>query len=253
MPRYWVLLHINSLCHHRQSCVAVHLPLVSIATSLVSFRFRSRWLLPHHSTKTSTSALYVSSYPSLIYPNTRPVKSICVCAMTWSCTESEVYKVNRNGGSTVPGGAPVLHITKLDRAFGGSSVWYMWHLRFIKKKSLSLISSSLACATDNYLQRARLWQHYCHASHVWPRLCESAPSCSAICPRPGSLIREESCGKVCVSLPNALLSLQLFVRVRPQQQHQGARYHVAAGVWSVLWHCGGEKLEAHQDILGTEK
>lgn len=34
--------------------------------------------------------------------------------------------------------------------------------------------------------------------HVWHGLCESVSSRSAICPRPGSLIREESCGKVCV-------------------------------------------------------
>lgn len=48
--------------------------------------------------------------------------------------------------------------------------------------------------------------------HAWHRLCESVSSRSAICPRPGSLIREESCGKVCVSLHGGpLLSLQLFV------------------------------------------
>lgn len=124
-------------------------------------------------------------------------------------------------------------------------------------KTLPDLPPSHVCvAADNYLRCARLRERYCHASHVWPRLCESASSCSAICPRPGSLIREESCGKVCVSLPDVPLSLQLFVRVGPQQQHRGARDHcIAAGVWSVHGHCGGGnggKLEAIQETSDTD-
>lgn len=91
-------------------------------------------------------------------------------------------------------------------------------------KTLSLISFPLtSVAADNYLRCARLWEHYCHASHVWLQLCESASSRSAICPRPGSLIREGSCGKVCVlcSLPDVPLSLQLFVRVGPSNNTRG--------------------------------
>lgn len=65
-------------------------------------------------------------------------------------------------------------------------------------------------------------ENHCHASHAGPQLCESASSCSAICPKPGSLIREESCGKVCVSLPDVPLSLQLFVRVGPSNNTRGA-------------------------------
>lgn len=83
----------------------------------------------------------------------------------------------------------------------------------------------------------------------WPRLCESASSCSAICPGPGSLIREESCGKVCVSLPVVPLSLQMFVREGPQQQHRGAGDHyITAGVWSR--HCW--RLESFQGTPDTD-
>lgn len=81
---------------------------------------------------------------------------------------------------------------------------------------------------------------------------------SAICPRPGSLIREESCGKVCVSLLAAPLSLQLFVRVGPRQQHRGAGDHYTSAWVCVCvrwwwggfahWHCEnrkGEELETN--------
>lgn len=172
--------------------------------------------------------------------------------MIWTCTKSlRCTRCTRwTGTETAQSLVELLYCTSPNQTE------HLIHLAFTvhkKRKKIFLWSLSLVCAADNYLQCARLWEHHCHASHVWPRLCESASSCSAICPRPGSLIREESCGKVCVSLPDALLSLQLFVRVRPQQQHQGARYHIAAGAWSVLRHCGGEKLEAYQEILGTEK
>lgn len=116
--------------------------------------------------------------------------------------------------------------------YGTSGSFYnLW-----EKTSLSLISSPLLCvAADNHLWCARLREHYCHASHVWPQLCESASSRSAICPRPGSLIREESCGKVCVSLPDVPLSLQLFVRVGPQQQHQGPGDQHTSTLWRQRW------------------
>lgn len=125
----------------------------------------------------------------------------------------------------------------LHHIYGTSGSFY----NLLKTLPLSdLLPSHVCLAADNLPRCARLWEHYCHASHVWPQLCESASSCSAICPRPGSLIREESCGKVCVSLPDVPLSLQLFVRVGPQQQHRGAGDHyMAAGVWSVRRHCGG--------------
>lgn len=116
------------------------------------------------------------------------------------------------------------------------------------KNASSVWSPSLTRVTaDIDLGWARLWERYYHASHAWHQLCESASSCSAICPRPGSLIREESCGKVYVSLLNAPHSLQLFVRVGPQQQHRGARDDYAvAEVWGAHSHCEnrkGEKLE----------
>lgn len=122
--------------------------------------------------------------------------------------------------------------------------WSLFH-RSMHLHLSDLLLSHLCVAADNYVGCARLREHYCHASHVWPQLCESASSCSAICPRPGSLIREESCGKVCVSLPDVPLSLQLFVRVGPRQQHRGAGDHyIAAGVWSVHRHCGDRKVES---------
>lgn len=114
----------------------------------------------------------------------------------------------------------------------------------------------MCAAADKCLRCARLGERYCHASHVWPRLCESASSCSAICPGPGSLIREESCGKVCVSLPDVPLSLQMFVGVGPQEQHRGGRDHyIAAGVWSVHGHYEGRnggRLETFQGTPDTD-
>lgn len=92
-------------------------------------------------------------------------------------------------------------------------LWCIWQILQFAKKTLplsDLIPPCVLVAADNYPGCARLWERYCHASHAWHPLCESASSCSAICPRPGSLIREESCGKVCVSLLDAPLSLQLF-------------------------------------------
>lgn len=125
------------------------------------------------------------------------------------------------------------------------------------KKTLpvsDLLPSCVCVAADNYPGCARLWERYCHASHAWHPLCESASSCSAICPRPGSLIREESCGKVCVSLLDAPLSLQLFVRVGPRQQHRGARDHyAAAGVWGAHWHCENRKGEELEAVHGNTR
>lgn len=74
---------------------------------------------------------------------------------------------------------------------------------------------------------------------------------SAICPRPGSLIREESCGKVCVSLLGAPLSLQLFVRVGPRQQHRGAGDHCTSA-WVCAW-VGVGVEGSHTDIVKIER
>lgn len=98
------------------------------------------------------------------------------------------------------------------------------NLRKKKKNSPFSDLSSLSCARCCWQLATMLPD--CESAIVMPvmsgpRLCESASSCSAICPRPGSLIREESCGKVCVFLPDVPLSLQLFVRVGPRQQHRG--------------------------------
>lgn len=129
----------------------------------------------------------------------------------------------------------------------------IWGGTFAIKCSSLWSPSPTRVAADIDLGFARLWERYCHASHAWHQLCESASSCSAICPRPGSLIRKESCGKVCFSLLNAPHSLQLFVRVGAQRKHRGARDHYAeAKVWGAHWHCEnrkGEKLKTvHKNI-----
>lgn len=146
---------------------------------------------------------------------------------------------------------PDLYLCSIYSAFGS-------FCNLLKKLTLSdLLSPQWCVAADNCPGCARLWKRHCHASHAWPQLRESASSCSAICPRPGSLIREEPCGKVCVSLPDVPLSLQLFVREGPRQQHQGAGDHyTAAGVWSLHRHCGGRKggdLETVQETPGRHR
>ncbi len=127
----------------------------------------------------------------------------------------------------------------------------IWQLLQFSKKTHSL--SDLLHSRVWVLLLTSTWDvPDCESAIVKPVMSgESASSCSAICPRPGSLIREESCGKVCVSLPHVPLSLQLFVRLGPRQQHQRAGdQYIAAGMWSEHRCCGGRKggkMEPVQD------
>lgn len=83
--------------------------------------------------------------------------------------------------------------------------------------------------------------------HAWHRLCESVSSRSAICPRPGSLIREESCGKVCVSLLGAPCSHYSCLLAR------GAFGNNTGGMWWALSHIGPSRAPSHADIVKMGK
>lgn len=76
---------------------------------LSGFIFRSRWFLQGYSIISSPRSLYSSSIQPLQNNQSR--------WRDWELYwESEMYKVNMNGDSRVPCGAPVLHISKSDRA-----------------------------------------------------------------------------------------------------------------------------------------
>lgn len=84
--------------------------------------------------------------------------------------------------------------------------------------------------------------------HAWHRLCESVSSRSAICPRPGSLIREESCGKVCVSLLGAPCSHYSCLLARGAFGN-----NTGGGAWWALSHIGPGCVPSHSDIVKTGK
>lgn len=72
---------------------------------------------PLKKTQKNTSALHSSSCPSPIHPTTAESSDyFCRWHDSELCWKSEVYKMNRNGDSTVPCRVHVPHITKSDRA-----------------------------------------------------------------------------------------------------------------------------------------
>lgn len=83
--------------------------LKSITISLALFTFRRKRFLPDHSAQSPT-ALFLSPAANNIQPQEN-CQGISVGGMTPQLyLESEVYKVNRNGDSTVLCGDSVVHI-----------------------------------------------------------------------------------------------------------------------------------------------
>lgn len=103
----WLL---TSLCQHPLPVkTQVMLASISIIISLVLFIFRSRWFLQGYS--------IISSPRSLCSSSIQPLQNHQSRWRDWELYwESEMYKVNMNGDSRVPCGAPVLHISKSDKA-----------------------------------------------------------------------------------------------------------------------------------------
>lgn len=134
----------------------------------------------------------------------------------------------------------------------------LWHisgdLSVCWKILLSMICSTLIVPRLTMSSGALDWRNECcHAGHAWHQLCESASSCSAICSRPGSLIREESGGKVSVFLclkPHSHYSC--LSERRHRRQYQGAGRHAAAAIWSMLRHCGGSSGGGKLKTMGQE-
>lgn len=113
-----VLLHHINILDRNKCCRHLILRLITISPVVLTFT-RSRWFLPDHATKNkkNTSALHSSSCPSPIHPTTAESSDyFCRWHDSELCWKSEVYKMNRNGDSTVPCRVHVPHITKSDRA-----------------------------------------------------------------------------------------------------------------------------------------